>query len=187
MHGYALFDTTLGHCGIAWSARGITGVQLPEADARATRRRLSRSRPEAVEGVPPPAVRRVIGQIAALLSGTPAGFDGVELDLDGVPAFDRRVYDLTRAIAPGDTLAYGEIAMQMGEPGAARAVGQALGRNPIPIIIPCHRVLAADHRPGGFSAHGHIATKRRLLEIEGALAATTLPLFRAGAAPREAT
>jgi len=175
--GFAIFDTALGTCGIAWSPRGICGVQLPEADAAATRARIARRHPGAQESVSPPAVQCVIDAIVALLAGRPAQFDAAALDLRGVPPFNRRVYDVARAIPAGSTLSYGEIATRLGEPGAARAVGQALGQNPLPIIIPCHRVLAAGHRPGGFSAHGHAATKRRLLEIEGALAAETLPLF----------
>lgn len=175
--GFAIFDTALGTCGVAWSPRGICGVQLPEADAAATHARIARRHSGAKESVPPPAVQRVIDAIIALLAGRPAQFDAVALDLRGMPPFNQRVYEMTRAIAAGSTLSYGEIATQLGEPGAARAVGQALGQNPLPIIIPCHRVLAAGHRAGGFSAHGQVATKRRLLEIEGALAAETLPLF----------
>lgn len=177
MTGFALFDTVLGPCGIAWSARGIRSVQLPEADAATTRARLVRHHPGVREGTPPPAVQRVIDSIVALLAGRPARFDEAALDLDGVPPFNLRVYEVARTIPAGSTLSYGEIAERLGEPGAARAVGQALGHNPLPIVIPCHRVLAAGHRPGGFSAHGQVATKRRLLEIEGALAAETLPLF----------
>jgi len=177
MTGIALFDTALGTCGIAWSARGICGVQLPEVDAAATRARLSRRHPGAPEGEPAPAARRAIDAIIALLSGRPARFDDTPLDWLHVPDFDRRVYAIARGIPAGETLSYGEVAARLGEPGAARAVGRALGRNPVPIIIPCHRVLAAGHRPGGFSAHGQVATKRRLLEIEGALAPGKLPLF----------
>ena len=86
--------------------------------------------------------------------------------MEGVAGFHRRVYDAARAIPPGKTLAYGEIAERIGAPGAARAVGQALGRNPFPIVVPCHRVLAAGGKIGGFSAHGGTATKRRMLAIE---------------------
>lgn len=177
MIGIALFDTALGPCGIAWSARGICAVQLPEADADATRARLARRRPGAREAPPPQDVQRAIDEIVALLAGRTAHFDDVALDLREVPPFNLRVYEVARTIPAGGTLSYGELAARLGEPGTARAVGQALGQNPIPILIPCHRVLAAGHRPGGFSAHGQVATKRRLLEIEGALAAETLPLF----------
>lgn len=178
MIGIAFFGTALGPCGIAWSPRGVCGVQLPEADEVSTRACLRRRHAGALETTPPPPVRRAVEAIVELLAGRGGRFDGIELDLSEVPPFDRRVYALARAIPAGSTQSYGDVAARLGEPGAARAVGQALGRNPFPIIVPCHRVLAAGHRPGGFSAHGAVATKRRLLEIEGALAAGTLPLFR---------
>jgi methylated-DNA-[protein]-cysteine S-methyltransferase len=164
--GYVMFDTAIGPCGIAWSARGIVAVQLPEATERETRARLIRRLPQAQEASPPAAVRRARDGIAALLRGEPADFGGVALDLEGVPAFHRRVYTIARTIAPGTTRSYGEIAARLGAPRAARAVGQALGNNPVPILVPCHRVVAARGRPGGFSAHGGIATKLRLLAIE---------------------
>lgn len=175
--GIALFGTALGPCGIAWSAQGICAVQLPEADEAATRARLARRRPSAHEQAPPANVRFATSRIIALLAGERVHFDDIALDLREVPPFNLRVYEFARRIPAGETRSYGEIAAQLAEPGAARAVGQALGQNPMPIIIPCHRVLAAGQRPGGFSAHGEIATKRRLLEIEGALAAERLPLF----------
>jgi len=177
MNGIALFDTALGTCGIAWTGRGICGVQLPEADAAATRARLGRRFPRAHEQTPPAEVRQAIDAMVALLAGTPADFSTTRLDLSGRPEFDCRVYEVARAIPMGETLSYGEVAARLGEPGAARAVGQSLGANPIPVIVPCHRVLAAGQRAGGFSAHGGVGTKRRLLEIEGALAAAKLPLF----------
>ena len=164
--GAALFDTAIGRCGIAWGPRGIVGVQLPEA-AGAERARLLRRSPGAAESAPPPEVRRVIGHIVALLAGESPDLRSALLDMSAIPEFDRRVYDVTRAIPRGATRSYGEIAVALGEPDASRAVGQALGRNPFPIIVPCHRVLAADGRPGGFSAPGGVATKLKLLAIEG--------------------
>lgn len=166
-HGAALFDTIIGRCGIAWGPRGIVGVQLPET-ACAERARLLRRFPGAAESAPPPEVRQVIGHIVALLAGESPDLRSVVLDMSGIAEFDRRVYETARAIPKGTTRTYGEIAAELGDPGAARAVGQALGRNPFPIIVPCHRVLAADGRPGGFSAPGGVATKLKLLEIEGA-------------------
>jgi methylated-DNA-[protein]-cysteine S-methyltransferase len=165
--GVTLFDTPLGRCGIAWGARGIVGVQLPEA-AGAERAHLLRRFPDAPETVPPPEVQDVVKRIVALLSGESPDLAPVTIDLRDVPPFDRSVYEITRNIGRGATRSYGEIATELGDPGAARAVGQALGRNPFPIIVPCHRVLAAAGRPGGFSAHGGVATKLRLLAIEGA-------------------
>ncbi len=179
MNGYALFDTTLGCCGIAWTAHGVAGVQLPEADEARTRARLRRRFAGALELQPPPAVRRAIDGIVGLLRGQASELCDVALDLHGVPAFHRRVYAIARDIAPGRTLTYGDIAERLGDSGAARAVGQALGHNPFAIIVPCHRVLAAHGRPGGFSAHGGAATKLRLLSIEGVQAHGTSTLFDA--------
>jgi O-6-methylguanine DNA methyltransferase len=164
--GFALFDTKIGRCGIAWGERGVTGVQLPERSAAATRARLAKRFPEAREAAPKGEVRRAVDAIVALLRGEGADLTTVALDLSGLPLFERRVYETARAIAPGSTLSYGDIARRLGDPAAARAVGRALARNPFAIVVPCHRVLAAGGRTGGFSAAGGVATKRRLLEIE---------------------
>lgn len=167
--GFALFDTAIGHCGIAWGESGLTGVQLPEADQACTRARMQRRFPDCPEGAPPPAVCDAIRDLVALLHGEPnqpADLSNIQLDMEGVPPFHRRVYEVTRAVAPGNTLTYGEIATRLGDPGAARAVGQALGHNPFAPVVPCHRVLAAGGRSGGFSATGGVQTKLRLLQIE---------------------
>jgi O-6-methylguanine DNA methyltransferase len=166
--GFTLFDTAIGRCAIAWSERGILAVQLPEANERHTRARLIRRFPQAHEAPPPPAVKRALEGIAALLRGEPSDLSAVALDLDGVPPFHRRVYEVARTIPPGARLSYGEVAARLGAPRSARAVGQALGRNPVAILVPCHRVLAAGGKPGGFSANGGVATKLRLLAIEAA-------------------
>ncbi|WP_394823059.1 methylated-DNA--[protein]-cysteine S-methyltransferase [Pendulispora albinea] len=175
--GFALFDTAIGRCGIAWGARGVVGVQLPEAREDATRARLVQRFPEAIEGAPSPAAQRARDGIVALLAGEAGAEDdrlaGIALDMVEVPPFHRRVYEVARTIAPGATLSYGEIATRMGAPGSARAVGQALGRNPFAIVVPCHRVLTAGGKVGGFSANGGITTKLRLLSIERARAAAT--------------
>jgi O-6-methylguanine DNA methyltransferase len=176
-HGFALFDTDIGPCGIAWGARGIIGVQLPEASEARTRARLVRRYPHAREAPPPAQVRRVIDGIVSLLGGQASDLSGAALDMDGLPAFDRSVYEVARGIAPGATLAYGEIAARLGERGLARDVGQALGRNPFPIIVPCHRVLAAGGKAGGFSANGGVTTKLRLLTIERARTSDAPTLF----------
>ena len=166
--GFALFDTAIGPCGIAWNDRGVVGLQLPEAREADTRSRLRRDFASAEEMPPPPEIEQAIVGIVALLQGEPVDLSPVPLDMDGVPLFHRRVYELARSIAPGHTLTYGEIAAQLGEPGSARAVGHALGRNPFAIIVPCHRVLAAGGGLGGFSAPGGVKTKLKLLAIEGA-------------------
>lgn len=169
--GYTLFPTPLGSCGIAWSARGLTAVQLPEVDEAATLRYLARRFPNSAQGTPPQSVQAAIAAVTALLEGRPgdpADLGHLVLDMDGIPPFHQQVYALARRILPGETLTYGELARQLGQPGAARAVGQALGANPYAPVVPCHRVLAAGSGAGGFSAHGGTQTKLRLLEIEGA-------------------
>jgi methylated-DNA-[protein]-cysteine S-methyltransferase len=175
--GFALFDTNIGRCGIAWSARGIAGVQLPEASEAKTRARLMRRHPHAREAPPPADVYRAIDAITSLLRGEACDLSAVALDMDDIPEFDRGVYEAARSIAAGATLSYGELAARVGERGLAREVGQALGRNPFPIIVPCHRVLAADGALHGFSAPGGITTKRRMLEIECAPGFTQTSLF----------
>jgi len=164
--GIAFFATALGTCGIAWSDAAITGVQLPERTASGTCTRLRRRFPDARELEPPPHARAAIGDIVALLGGERRDLGGIALDMDGVPPFNRRVYEAARSIAPGDTVTYGELAARLGDPAAARDVGQALGANPFPVIVPCHRVLAAGGRTGGFSGGAGVETKLRMLAIE---------------------
>jgi methylated-DNA-[protein]-cysteine S-methyltransferase len=165
---FALFDTPVGPCALVWGASGLIGVLLPEASAGATRACAKRRFAAAQESDAPPEIRQVMARIVALLSGEADHLQDIELDTSAVPPFNLRVYELARAILPGQTLTYGEVAARLGEPQAARAVGQALGANPFPIIVPCHRVLAAGGKSGGFSAPGGARTKLRLLEIEGA-------------------
>jgi methylated-DNA-[protein]-cysteine S-methyltransferase len=165
---FALFETAIGHCGIVWSERGVAGVQLPERNEDATRKRILRRFAGAREAVPSVPMRRAIADIVALLGGEPCDLTHVTIDTDGMADFNRRVYEIARAIPPGATLSYGEIAERLGDRSLARDVGQALGQNPIPIIVPCHRVLAAGGKVGGFSAPGGVVTKLRLLTIEGA-------------------
>jgi methylated-DNA-[protein]-cysteine S-methyltransferase len=166
--GFSLFPTPIGTCGIAWSDRGIVSVQLPEHDEAATRARLARRCAGAAEAAAPPEIRRAIDAIVSLLQGASSDLSFIALDMEGVPGFHRRVYEVARTIPPGATLSYGDIATRLGDPGSARAVGQALGRNPFVIVVPCHRVVAAGGRTGGFSAKGGTATKLTLLAIEGA-------------------
>jgi len=164
--GIKLFDTAIGRCGIAWSERGVLAVQLPEPREADTRAKLLNRAPDAQAGTPPVDVERAIGAIVALLSGQASDLAAVTLDLERVSPFSQRVYQVARGIAPGETLSYGEVATRLGAPGSARAVGQALGRNPFPVIVPCHRVLAAGGKMGGFSAGGGVVTKLRLLSVE---------------------
>jgi methylated-DNA-[protein]-cysteine S-methyltransferase len=176
-HGFTLFETTIGRCGIAWGERGIVGVQLPETRESATRTRLLRRFPDAQEMPPPPAIQQAIDGIVALLHGEPADLSDVPLDMNGLPELHRQVYEVARTIPPGQTLSYGEIAARLDNRGLAREVGQALGQNPFAIVVPCHRVVTSDGRLGGFSASGGVQTKLRMLAIEGAPMAGTLPLF----------
>ena len=174
---FVLFDTPVGRCAIAWTVHGIAGLQLPEADEGALRTAVARKHAGFTESTPTPSVTAAISGIRALLSGERQALAEITLDTDGIPPFHRRVYEEARRILPGHTLTYGELAHTLGKPGAARAVGQALGANPFTLIVPCHRVLAAGGRLNGFSAHGGIHTKQRLLEIEGALPRASASLF----------
>jgi methylated-DNA-[protein]-cysteine S-methyltransferase len=167
-NGFAIFDTPIGACGIAWSPRGIAGVQLPEGDHDATRARMRRRFPDWAEGEPPAEVVPAIAGIRGLLGGEPLDLAQIVLDMDGVNEFHQRVYAIARRIACGHTRSYGDIAAELGDRGLARAVGQALGLNPFAPVVPCHRVLAAGGKWGGFSAHGGAAAKLRMLAIEGA-------------------
>ena len=166
--GFALFDTAIGHCAIAWGPNGICGVQLPEATPGATRRRMLARYPELQESATPAVVQRAIDRIVTLLRGEASDLEQIVLDMALVPPFHRRVYEFARTIPNGSTLSYGEVASRIGSPGAARAVGQALGKNPFAIVVPCHRVLAAGGKPGGFSANGGVGTKLEMLRIERA-------------------
>jgi methylated-DNA-[protein]-cysteine S-methyltransferase len=174
---FAIFDTTIGPCGIVWGERGITGVQLPMGSEDKTRSRILQRNGDVKEAAPTAEVQRAIAGILELLAGKPNDLADVVLDLDGVPEFNRGVYDIARKIPPGKTMTYGDIARKLGGVELSRDVGQALGRNPCPIVVPCHRVLAAGGKPGGFSANGGVVTKLKMLAIEGAVVNHTPSLF----------
>jgi len=174
---FTVFDTTIGTCAIAWGPRGIHSVQLPMGSEEKTRARIRQRHGEIPEAQPTPVVQRTIDRIVDLLAGRHDDLLDVELDLEGVPAFHRGVYDIARTIPPGQTVTYGDIAKRLGGVELSREVGQALGRNPCPIVVPCHRVLAAGNKPGGFSANGGVVTKLKMLEIEGAVVNHTPSLF----------
>jgi methylated-DNA-[protein]-cysteine S-methyltransferase len=161
---YCVFDTPIGACGVAWSEHGVTRLQLPASSRSATEGRLARG---AQADDPPPSVAAVITEVQRYLDGTQVDFASVALDLPDAVPFHRRVYDAARAVGWGETASYGDLAREIGAPGEAREVGQALARNPIPLIIPCHRILTSDGKLGGFSAPGGAATKERLLALEG--------------------
>ena len=174
---FALFDTPIGICGIEWGPRGINGVQLPMGSDDKTRGRIRQRRGDTVESEPTAEVQRAIDRIVELLAGKPDDLRDIALDLADVPEFNRGVYDIARGIPPGQTMTYGDIAKRLGGVELSRDVGQALGRNPCPIVVPCHRVLAAGQKPGGFSAKGGVTTKLKMLAIEGAAVNHTPSLF----------
>jgi methylated-DNA-[protein]-cysteine S-methyltransferase len=170
--GYTIFDTAIGRCGIVWSNAGILAVQLPEMREIDTRRRLLQLYAEAREQRPPLNSEIAIEGIVALLRGQHADFAEVVLDMQDVPAFNRRVYDFVRIIPRGETRTYDEVAAALRISGAAHSVAQAIAKNPYMIVVPCHRVLEAGHYADRMSAFGGTISKRRLLSIEG----TSVPI-----------
>lgn len=179
---FTLFDTPIGRCAIVWSEQGIAGLHLPERSDEVARKRLARRFPGALEAEPPLAVTHAIDGIAKLLSGERRDLAEIALDMQRLEPFQRQVYAIARKIPPGTTLTYGEIAERLGDRTLARDVGQAMGKNPYPIVVPCHRVVAANGKPGGFSAPGGVGTKLRMLAIEGAALNDQADLF--AGAPR---
>ncbi|HEX9471390.1 MAG TPA: methylated-DNA--[protein]-cysteine S-methyltransferase [Bradyrhizobium sp.] len=171
--GYSIFDTGIGRCGIAWGYSGIIGVQLPEAREIETRKRLFQLYPDAREMRPSMNIEMAIEGVVALLRGDPSDLSDVTLDMNGIHAFNQRVYELTRAIPRGETRTYGDIATRLGTPGAMHSVAQAIAKNPFMIIVPCHRVLEAGGYADKISPKGGVISKRRLLSIEGAGAGAT--------------
>jgi methylated-DNA-[protein]-cysteine S-methyltransferase len=176
---FTIFETPIGTCGIAWNDYGVMGVQLPEATVQRTRAWLQRRFRDARESkTPPPEIATVIRQIVALLSGEEADFSAAPLDIKTLPELNRRVYAIVSAIPRGSVMTYGEIAEKLsGEPQLAKEVGRVLGENPIPLVIPCHRVLAAHGKPGGYSGSGGVRMKLKLLTIEGAKISEEPELF----------
>jgi len=177
MTQFALFDTAIGFAGIAWNEAGLVACHLPERDTDNSRRSFLRRFPDATEAEIPPHLAPTVEGIRALMRGEKADLTDAPLDLSRTPEFHAKVYEIARAIPPGETLTYGEIAVKLGDKLLARDVGQALGKNPWPIVVPCHRVTAAGGKPGGFSARGGVNTKLKLLGIEGAAAAAQADLF----------
>ena len=164
---FCLFDTALGRCAIAWRGAAVIAVALPEADENRLAARMV-ARGAAPADAPDPLASRAIDGIRRLLEGEPLDLADIPVDLAPLPPFESRVLEALRLVPHGQTVTYGELAARCGAPGAARAVGAAMGRNPAPIIIPCHRVLAGGGRSGGFSAPGGVTTKFRILAIEQA-------------------
>jgi methylated-DNA-[protein]-cysteine S-methyltransferase len=164
---FALFPTPIGTCATVWSEDGITGFALPERSENALRIRLRSQFGDPQEHAPNQVARQVIKRVGALLGGKDVDLSSIELDMSRVPPFHQRVYVAARDVPFGATVTYGELATRIDSPKSARAVGQALGRNPFAIIVPCHRIVGASGKLVGFTAHGGITTKQQLLEIEG--------------------
>ncbi len=164
-----VFDTAIGPCGVAWNDRGLSAVQLPEKDRATTERRLVAKAASAGAAEPPPAIAAVVADIQRCLAGEAVDFAAVAVDLSGLDPFRQKLYETMRALPWGETTTYGDLAKKLGATGweGARDVGEAMGRNPVPVVIPCHRVLAAGGKLGGFSAHGGAKTKAKLLALEG--------------------
>jgi methylated-DNA-[protein]-cysteine S-methyltransferase len=162
---FIVFDTAIGDCALIWGEAGVVGAMLPESGVRA---RIAHRYPDAVETTPPAAIAEAVAAVRALMRGEAADLTGVALDYRDAPDLYRKVWDIARTIPPGQTLTYGDIARRLGDVALSQQVGQALGKNPIPIIVPCHRVLAASGKTGGFSAPGGVATKMKMLSVERA-------------------
>jgi methylated-DNA-[protein]-cysteine S-methyltransferase len=165
---YLIFETAAGFCGVAWNGVGITCLRLPTRSAEAAERALLRRTPGAKAGTPTPPVARAVAAVRRYFEGEETDFSGVELDLGDQESFFRQVYAAARRVGWGSTTTYGALTKELGAgPEAARDVGQAMAKKPVPLIIPCHRVLAAGGKIGGFSAPGGSATKIRMLALEG--------------------
>lgn len=165
-----IFRTAHGHVALAWRAGAVVSLRLPDGDAAASERALRRRCPDAVLTGPTGAIRKTVAAIIRYFDGAPQDFRDVPVDLGRQEPFFTRVYDHVRTLGWGEKSSYGEVARALhATPEAARSVGQAMARNPVPLIIPCHRVLAAGGRIGGFSAPGGSDAKARMLELEGAV------------------
>jgi methylated-DNA-[protein]-cysteine S-methyltransferase len=165
-----LFDTAIGWCGLAWHAGGVIRLQLPDVDRAATEGQLRQHLPAGIATMassPPISITNVIAELRRYFAGEAIDFSGVTVDVGERSVADRKIYAALRAVRWGEAVTYGELAQRAGMPGAAQTVGQAMAKNPVPVIIPCHRVLAARGRIGGFSAPGGTVTKERLLALEG--------------------
>lgn len=174
---FCTFETAMGVCGLAWSARGLVRVRLPGPDVNAVEARAWNRTSKGQPAEPPHEIARCIGLLRDYLQGARIDFRDVALDFDGINAFNAGIYRALAEVAYGETTTYGALAKAVGVPDAARAVGVAMSRNPWPIIIPCHRVLASGKRPGGFSAPGGTMTKDWLLALEGAALTRGTPLL----------
>jgi methylated-DNA-[protein]-cysteine S-methyltransferase len=167
-HHYFIFETAGGFCGIAWNSVGITRFQLPTRSPEATERILLRRVPGAEPSAPTPEVAEAVAAVKRYFEGEEPDFSSFKLDLGEQDPFFERIYTAARRVGWGHTTTYGALAKELeAGPEAARDVGQAMANNPVALIIPCHRVVAAGGKVGGFSAPGGSAAKLRMLELEG--------------------
>lgn len=165
---YQILETAAGWCGIAWNEAGIVRFTLPTSSEASAERLMLRRMPEITRAEPPAEIEKTVADVQRYFAGEEIDFSDARLDLGQQDAFSAKVYDLVRQLGWGEATTYGAVAKQLGAgPEAARDVGQAMANNPIPLIVPCHRVLAAGRKIGGFSAPGGSETKRRMLEMEG--------------------
>jgi methylated-DNA-[protein]-cysteine S-methyltransferase len=179
VHQYLIFETASGFCGIAWNGTGISRFQLPSRTVIATERAMVRRLPDAEPGTPPPEVGEVVAAVRRYFDGERIDFSSVQVDLADQDELFKRIYAATRRVGWGETTTYGTLAKELGAgPEVARDVGQAMARNPVPLIIPCHRVLAAGGKVGGFSAPGGSVAKAHMLELEGVRVAPPPPVQR---------
>lgn len=172
--GSAFLDTALGVLRLSWSEAGLTRLMLPggllQTAHSAIRRDVSNDREQETM---PGFVSEARAALEAYAMGARVDFSGIPVDLTGADAFQTAIYEAARRLGYGKTMTYGELAEAAGHPGSARPTGAALGRNPVAIIIPCHRITAADGKLGGFSAPGGASTKQRLLSLERAAPVVT--------------
>jgi methylated-DNA-[protein]-cysteine S-methyltransferase len=165
---WTTFPTSFGICGVAWTHEGIIAFCLPEASEKQMRTRLKNitCNSESLEALPS-WIKQLIRKVKAHMAGDSQNFSDMPLNLNGTSEFQRSVYLAAQKIPSGNVITYADLAKAIGKPKAARAIGNALAKNPIPLIIPCHRIIASSGKLGGFSAPGGFKTKSALLHCEG--------------------
>ncbi|HTV70586.1 MAG TPA: methylated-DNA--[protein]-cysteine S-methyltransferase [Rhizobiaceae bacterium] len=165
--GRHIFETALGWMAVTWSAEGLTRVWLPERERESVLRRVEKREANLPDAPLSPVIAAVVESLKSYAAGEEVDFSTVPLDLSGIDDFRLAIYDAAKALHYGETVTYGELAKRAGHPGLARETGAALGQNPLPIVVPCHRILAAGNKIGGFSAPGGSRTKEKMLAMEG--------------------
>lgn len=164
---YQLFDTAFGTCAIAWSELGLTRVQLPEATPAETESRVRDGGTLTAASTLPVFAEQALTALESYFQGVSVSLENLLLDESLVSEFNARAYRELRSVPRGKMITYGDLAQRIGQPSAAQAMGLAMSKNPWPVIVPCHRVVGANGKLIGFSAHGGVDTKLRLLTLEG--------------------